>query len=65
MPGALPLMAWIVEIITFKYFKLLLFVQHLFIDFVRIFDIEFFYCMNIFKEIDVKCPDMFLKYQNN
>lgn len=58
-------MAWTVEIITFKYVKLLLFVQQFFIDFLRIFDIAFFYCMNIFKVIDVKSPDMFFKYQNN
>lgn len=65
MPEALPLMAWTVEIITFKYVKLLLFVQQFFIDFVRIFDIAFFYFMNIFKVIDIKCPDMFFKYQKN
>lgn len=65
MPETLPLMAWTVEIITFKYVKLLLFVQQFFIDFLRIFDIAFFYCVNIFEVIDVKSPDIFFKYQNN
>lgn len=32
IPEALPLMAWTVEIITFKYVKLILFVQQFFID---------------------------------
>lgn len=37
----------------------------MFNGFLRIFDIAFFYSMNIFKVINVKSPDMFFKYQNN
>lgn len=41
MPGALPPMAWTVEIINFKYVVIII-CSTVFIDFVRIFDIAFF-----------------------